>query len=1569
MSLVMKGAVLLGLLLTIHLIGASSVHAAEYEAGTATVDVTPAGPIRLSGYLARKEETSEVETRLYVKALALRHAGGAPFVLVTVDNCAISLPLADEAAARIEQARGVPRERVAINLSHTHSAPVLTGVIPNIFGMPVPLDQQDRIDAYTRLIVGAIADAAVQALDALQPATLHLGTGTAGFAKNRRTPGGPVDHDLPVLFVKGAGGAVRAVVANYACHCTVLSANKVNGDWAGYAQQYLQEAFPGATGMVTIGCGADQNPMPRGHLEQAMAYGRAIADGARTVLDAGTRELRGPIEAVLRRPLLAFDTLPAREEWEARAKEDSPKGFHARMQMLKLSRGEGIRAELPYTVQRVSFGEDLAMLFLAGEVVVDYATRFKTEYDRKRLWVSGYSNDVPCYIPSARILAEGGYEGADAMIYYDQPTKFAADVEDRIAAAVHEIVPEAFQDKHEKTGGFPPLRPHDALGAFVLPEGYEAQLVACEPQIVDPVALDFAPDGAIFVAEMNDYNIAPEQNNPARGRIKRLTDTNGDGFYDEARIYLDDLPYPTGVTVWRNGILVCAAPDLIYAEDTDGDGAADTRRVLFTGFAKNNYQARLNSLSWGLDNWMYGGGGLLGGRVTRGDGTGEAILLGARDFRFNPDTLAFETATGNSQYGRARDDWDNWFGCDSSNLLKFYALPEHLLAKAPNVVPPPASVTIAGAPYDVYPVSSHVERFNDPGDLNRVTSACGLAIYRDELLGEGFRGNAFNCEPVHNLVTRLVVEPQGALFTARRAEGEEQREFVASRDHWFRPAQVRTGPDGALWVVDMYRYVVEHEKWITPDRREALDMQAGADRGRIYRIKRKDTPLRPVEDLTKLDTAGLVAALENPNGTVRDLVHQMLLWKQDPAAVEPLKELARQPTLPEFARAHAICVLDGLGALDEETLLVCGYANHYTPEETGLLAQAARLIGPRGRDSDRLWRAIADLSGREGRVAIAALPWLGGDKEDKLHIQRIKDAIVRYGGGLWVTTRISPDLPEREAQKLRPEEREREILLPGDPYIIAAALVAASGSTEEVARLLSYSHAALAPLAFPGLARLAAAEGSVPALHYLIHKASTKLDPVLVEAVLEAGAAHGYSRDDLVGDWNRGPFESVLDHARKAALDVESASPERAAGLALLARVSWMTDFDQALFGAAIGPESPQEVRRTVVDALAKRDDPATARFLVAKLPGLEPALRGTALDALLRREAWCALLLDHLEAAPVAGAQLDAARKQFLLRHPDDVLRVRAEALLGGANTARAEVLARYAETERIAGDPARGALLFEERCGQCHALDGKGHALGPDLSALTDKSAPALLKAILDPNETVLEQYQAFSVETKDLRTLDGIVGEETANSITIKMAGGLQETVLRSDIDRIGNSGLSLMPEGLEENLSPAQMADVLAFVQTRAPAAKTFAGNAPARVAPDAQGHLTLTAENAAIFGGPGIEYRPRFGAIGGWAGPADRAEWALEVAEAGDYAVEMTWTAPPGAEGTPWRITCGGAVLEGVLASTGGMENFVLREIGRVRLAAGPQTFIFAPAAPVKYGWMELRAITLKRLQP
>lgn len=425
--------------------------------GAARVDVTPDYPARLVGYESRRTESEGVASRLKAVAIAL---GGGPdaAVLVAVDNCAVGAAVVEEVAARLAKKAGLKRERLAVCSTHTHCAPGLSGTLDFIFGGSFPADQRARLAKYTAQLTDAIEKTALLALADREPATLAWTQGRIPFAANRRVlkngkwtgfgvnASGPTDPSVPVLRAVDARGKVKAIVLGYACHCTTLGGefNKICADWAGYARDEIEKHNPGATALVTIGCGADANPEPRRGLDDAIHHGTALATLVDGLVKSTMIPLPARIDARLQRLELPLEKPPSRAELVALAAKAGAQGAFARSLIERLDKGETLPTSVPYVVQTWCFGDRLAMVFLAGEVVVDYALRLKWEIGKARLWINAYSNDVPCYIPSRRVLSEGGYEADFSMIYYGRPARFAPAVEDLIIGTVHDLLPAPF---------------------------------------------------------------------------------------------------------------------------------------------------------------------------------------------------------------------------------------------------------------------------------------------------------------------------------------------------------------------------------------------------------------------------------------------------------------------------------------------------------------------------------------------------------------------------------------------------------------------------------------------------------------------------------------------------------------------------------------------------------------------------------------------------------------------------------------------------------------------------------------------------------------------------------------------------------------------------------------------------------------------------------------------------------------------------------------------------------------------------------------------------------------------
>ncbi|HYE98863.1 MAG TPA: PVC-type heme-binding CxxCH protein, partial [Planctomycetota bacterium] len=454
----------------------------------------------------------------------------------------------------------------------------------------------------------------------------------------------------------------------------------------------------------------------------------------------------------------------------------------------------------------------------------------------------------------------------------------------------------------------PPLSPQESLKKMRLRPGFRIELVAAEPLVQDPVAFEWGADGRLWVVEMLDYPMAE-----GGGRIRTLEDVDGDGRYEKSSVFLEGVKFPTGVMPWRKGVLVSAAPDVLYAEDTDGDGRADVRRAVLTGFGLGNTQHRVNGFQYGLDNWVYGANGGSGGTLLPA-----GVSIRGRDSRFRPDTGEVEPVAGVTEFGRNRDDWGNWFGNNHPVWGWHYWLPEHYLARNPHVAARNNKRFIMESDH-AFRISRLMARPQVARPLHYSTAPACVMPYRDDLFGPGFAASVFIGEVDKNVVHREVLEADGVSFRGRRADGEKDREFLASEDNWFRPTMTKTGPDGALYIADMYRLVIEHQEYYPQDTWDVLDFRAGTDRGRIYRVYPEGAALRRAPRLDRASTAERVAAMDSPNGWQRDTAQRLLVHDRDPEAVAPLRELARRSGDPRV-RVQALCTLEGLGGLTVELL-------------------------------------------------------------------------------------------------------------------------------------------------------------------------------------------------------------------------------------------------------------------------------------------------------------------------------------------------------------------------------------------------------------------------------------------------------------------------------------------------------------------------------------------------------------------------------------------------------------------------------------------------------------------------
>ncbi len=928
-----------------------------------------------------------------------------------------------------------------------------------------------------------------------------------------------------------------------------------------------------------------------------------------------------------------------------------------------------------------------------------------------------------------------------------------------------------------------------ALASIRVRPGFQVEQMAAEPLVMDPVAFAWGFDGRLWVVEMADYPMGEDGQGKPGGRVRFLEDTDGDGKYDRSQVFVEGLSSPTGVMPWREGVLIVAAPDVFYAADTDGDGRADKREVLYTGFYEGNQQHRVNGLRWGLDNWIYLANGESGGHV-KSMKTGKSVEIGGRDIRIRPDTGDIEAIAGQSQFGREQDDFGNWFGSNNSNPLYHFALDLGYLRRNEHVPSPNPKVDVPQVPGNspVYPLSRTVPRFNDYHTANRITSACSAILYRDELFGPEFYGNLFVSEPVHNLVHREVVSASGASFTSRRAEDEKTSEFFASSDNWCRPTTIRVGPDGALWVADMYRETIEHPEWIPDAWEKRLDLRAGHDRGRIYRVYPVGAKPRAAPRFDRLSSADLVALFESPGGTVRDMAQQLLIERGDRSVAPLLARMVKESKQPT-ARLHALYTLAGLGALGaaEEPLLLAALAN----EHPSLRRHGLRLSEPLAAESPKLMEACLKLANDADPSVRLQLAFSLG----QWHTKEAAEALAGLFEGaakdrLLLAAAVSSLHRDNIAVVMRGVGRRLDAKSPPPRHLIEPLVATAIGVDPERGW-----ESAMALVGEP-------ADGKYQA--WQIGAMATLVDGL--ERQRRSQSADGAKSEAMA------KLAHVFEAARRIAFDSEQPAETRVAALRMVRRSAGEREEYLERMFALLTPREPDEVQSAAVTAIARIGTKEVLERLIEGWAAYSPRLRSEIVDELLSRDAGVTLLIGSLESKQLGAGDLNRFQKERLTEHRDQAVREAAKKMFGDTGGDRREVVERFVKL-RLRGDAERGLAVYRQRCASCHRWGNEGKNVGPDLASLADRSAEAMLAAILDPNRAVESRFAAYTAVTADGLTFSGVLANESDTSITLVMQEGKEQPLLRKDLEELTTAGKSLMPEGLERELSEQDVADVV------------------------------------------------------------------------------------------------------------------------------------------------------------
>jgi putative membrane-bound dehydrogenase-like protein len=973
-----------------------------------------------------------------------------------------------------------------------------------------------------------------------------------------------------------------------------------------------------------------------------------------------------------------------------------------------------------------------------------------------------------------------------------------------------------------------PLAPKEAIKHFKLPPGLRIELVACEPQIESPVAMAFDEDGKLWVVEMRDYPNGPAKGEPPQGRIKVLEDKDGDGFFETSTLFADNLLFANGLMPWKGGVIVTAAPHILYLKDTKGTGKADLREVWYEGFTEGNPQLRVNHPVLGPDGWVYVANGLRGGQIKKAnDKDAKPINLSGMDFRFDPISGKHEAISGMGQYGNAFDDFGRRFVCDNRHHLRHIVLESRYIKRNPFLAVPDVVQDISelgegplNSGAKVYPLSKNWTTSNL--HAGRFTAACSVHIYRGNLLPKEYRGRAFTCEPTGDLVHEEVLTPKGATFTSKPPR--EKVEFLATPDDWCRPVFLSEGPDGALYVVDMYRAVIEHPEFMPPELKQRPDLVLGKDKGRIWRIVpegHKHEAIKP--NLGKAKSDELVKLLEHPN-TWQRIAAQRLLWERQDKDISPALDGVVRDSKDPRAQIHAAWLLERSGKLTPKTL-----QQMFLTKDPQLCEQAIVLaesqISPEATARDHanamMFRKliIEATSLDDGRLPFQAALSLGVVDDDIIKgaersatifkLGLLKRIARRWSDDPWTRTALATAVSNdtgfliqavlnQEFVQAPPNEKKASQVSRRELVKELATIVGARRDPSEVALVLE----TLADL--PG-------EG---ALAWQIVGLSG-----LADGVGRRGGQLAELLNTLPEDRRKKATEHttrLLKEAVNIASDSQRRLPQRLVAMRLLAHAPW--DIAEPALVKFIDGTGPQEVRLAAVSALAAHPRKEVPGLLMKSWRAYTPALRREVTEAMMRQPERISFFLDELQAGRVKPGDLDALRIRQLTNHPQPKIRERAvELLKNSMPVARKQVLDKYQAALKLKGDGKKGRDVFQKNCATCHKVAGIGVDVGPDISDTRTKTPDALLLDILNPNAAIDNNYINYVVTTKAGKSLSGIIAVETASSITLKRAENQSDTILRQDIDEIQSTGVSLMPEELEKNITIDDMADLLSFLK--------------------------------------------------------------------------------------------------------------------------------------------------------
>jgi putative heme-binding domain-containing protein len=965
-----------------------------------------------------------------------------------------------------------------------------------------------------------------------------------------------------------------------------------------------------------------------------------------------------------------------------------------------------------------------------------------------------------------------------------------------VAAVVYGQQGEFIPRKQTRPPG-PALSPAEAIARMQVPEGFQVELVASEPDIVNPVAMTFDERGRIWITESLEYPRSSA--GPGRDRVKVLEDTDGDGKADKFTIFAEGLNIPSGIAVGYGGVWVANAPDILFMQDTDGDGRADKQEVVVTGFGRADTHELPNSLTWGPDGWLYGLNGVFNpSKVVQ---NGKTFEFTCAMFRIHPRTREFQLFCEGTS-----NPWGIAFNNEGDAFVSACVI-DHLWHLVET-----GYYHRQGGPYP--PFTWKIESIVD--HRHQLAAYCGIhwfdsdaypPEYREKLYMGNIHGNCIN-------VDRL--ERKGSTY-----KGHGEPDFLTANDVWFMPVVQKTGPDGCLYILDWYdRYHCYQDARRDPE---------GIDRlkGRLYRIRYKDVPRAPKFDLANETDDQLIERLKSPNVLFRDIAQRLLAERANPETISQLEQVLAA-TLPLKTQMHALWAMIGSGKLTNEN-----YERLSKHPNSAVRAWAIRGAGNQGiwlscddQSADVLLQRVIASGKQKSIDALAA--WLNHRSIDGLTQQIVWSNLhpligkspEQFAARFYTDGENWQGIPEA----ILPRVMDR-LLAAGDAGRDAVImLVKRSGSYDLIA------HREM-------LNRLAekAQSREIDATYF--GEQLRKITDPLISRHCEQNLAFAAARFSASVGQPRGIEYLLADlaltrkHSQPTSKHYEGRDSDN--GLFIVQSIrALISGGDERVipivFDLLQSDAFPLAVRQAFLQELGKASQPIVGKRITEEFVRLNPTWHPVAIDILTQRESWSRELVAAVEhkQIPASAVNVNQLRKLASVKDPQFTARVKANwgAVRTERNPAREQIVADMSNTLAMAsvkGNPNTGQQVFNRVCGQCHKIYGQGQDVGPDITVNGRGSFEQLLSNVFDPSLVIGAAYQAQTVQTADGRVLTGLVVEDSPQRVVLKVQGGKLETIARADVEVMETSKLSLMPEGLEKQLQPQELLDLFAFLRLDKP----------------------------------------------------------------------------------------------------------------------------------------------------